>query len=192
MKQDVVEYMTDSFIDFKGVEHKIIACALSQTPETSEDGYDLCVGWTDESGTIDSDDTDYGKIYRVVTIGVAICNPIDAYDIEVGKKTAYNKALHDPKCPTIYTKSKGVASKTLVESFMKQEINFIKENPERVIKGYNQRKERFDRKENIRKEIKSLSEKELYVANLAQEGVDVVKCAELAKKAKIAGIGLNE
>ena len=30
MKQDVIEYMVDSFVDFKGEERKIVACALSQ------------------------------------------------------------------------------------------------------------------------------------------------------------------
>ena len=48
MKQDVAEYLIDSFIDFKGEEHKIVACALSQPIEKSEDGYKLAVGWVNE------------------------------------------------------------------------------------------------------------------------------------------------
>ena len=48
MKQDVAEYLIDSFVDFKGEEHKIVACALSQSPEESEDGCKLAVGWVNE------------------------------------------------------------------------------------------------------------------------------------------------
>ena len=45
MKQDVIEYMVDSFVDFKGEERKIVACAISQAAEVSEDDYVLAVGW---------------------------------------------------------------------------------------------------------------------------------------------------
>ena len=45
MKQDVIEYMVDSFVDFKGEERKIVACALSQAAEVSEDDCVLAVGW---------------------------------------------------------------------------------------------------------------------------------------------------
>ena len=48
MKQDVAEYLIDSFVDFKGEEHKIVACALSQSPEASEDGCKLAVGWVSD------------------------------------------------------------------------------------------------------------------------------------------------
>ena len=36
MKQDIAEFLVDSFIDYKGDEHKIVLCALSQTPESSD------------------------------------------------------------------------------------------------------------------------------------------------------------
>lgn len=192
MKQDVVEYMTDSFVDFNGVERKIVACALSQTPEPSDDGYNLCIGWTDAEGNTDIDDNDFAPVYRVVTVGIAVCNPVDKYDEEVGKKTAYNKALHDPKCPTIITKDKGVASRALVAAFMRQEVEFTKSNPERIIAGYNRKKERFDKREKIRKEFSKLSEAEQHIVQLAQSGVDILKYVELAKKAKAIGVDLHE
>lgn len=191
MKQDIVEYMIDSFVDFNGVERKIVACALSQSPET-DDEFELSVAWVNKFGNADITDPLFAKVYRMVTIGIAICNPSDTYDEELGKTRAYNKALNDPKCPTLFTKDKGVIGKILVKAFLKQEIEFTKENPERIIKGYNQKKEGFDKKEKIKNEIKNLTETERYVVNLAQEGVDIVKCAELAKKAKTVGIKLNE
>ena len=37
MKQDIAEFLVDSFIDYKGDEHKVVLCALSQTPEKNID-----------------------------------------------------------------------------------------------------------------------------------------------------------
>ena len=42
MKQDIATYLVDSFVDYAGKEHKIIACALSQTPEDSSHNLKVC------------------------------------------------------------------------------------------------------------------------------------------------------
>lgn len=194
MKQDVAEYLIDSFVDFKGEEHKIVACALSQSPEESEDGCKLAIGWVGEDDSyIDIYDPDYAEVCRVVSVGISVCHPTDTFDKERGKANAYNKALHDPKCPTIYTRDRGVASKTLVKAFLKQEVNFLKENPERIIKGYNQMKARFDKKQALKAKVEGLSDNEKLVVKLAmKEGVDVVGCVKLVEEAKAAGIEINE
>ena len=193
MKQDVAEYLIDSFVDFKGEEHKIVACALSQSPEESEDGCKLAVGWVGDDSYMDTYDQDYAEVYRVVSVGISVCHPTDTFDEERGKTNAYNKALHDPKCPTIYTKDKGVASKTLVKAFLKQEVNFLKENPERIIKGYNQMKTHFDKKQALKAKVEGLFDNEKLVVKLAmKEGVDVVGCVKLIEEAKAAGIEINE
>lgn len=183
MKQDVAEYLIDSFVDFKGEEHKIVACALSQSPEESEDGCKLAVGWVNEMDEfVCVDDPDYAEVCRVVSVGISVCHPTDTFDKERGKANAYNKALHDPKCPTIYTRDRGVASKTLVKAFLKQEVNFLKENPERIIKGYNQMKARFDKKQALKAKVEGLSDNEKLAM---KEGV-----VGLVEEA--AGIEINE
>lgn len=194
MKQDIVEYVVDSFIDFNGSEHKIVACALSQAAEKCEDGYKLSVGWANEdNGDICVDDPDFFDICRVVSVGISVCHPTDTFDLELGKKNAYNKALHDPKCSTIYTRDRGVAGKHLVKAFMEQEISYLKENPERYIKGYNKMKERFDNKEAIKSEIANLNEASRDAIRLAMDhGVDLTKCAKLIKRAKQAKIKIDE
>ena len=101
--------------------------------------------------------------------------------------------MHDPKCPTIYTRDRGIASKTLAKTFLKQEVNFLKENPERIIKGYDQMKARFDKKQALKARVEGLSDNEKLVMKLAmKEGVDVVGCVKLAEEAKAAGIEINE
>ena len=62
MKQDVIEYMVDSFVDFKGEERKIVACALSQAAEVSEDDCVLAVGWVAPDEYICTNDPDYARI----------------------------------------------------------------------------------------------------------------------------------
>ena len=194
MKQDVAEYLIDSFVDFKGEEHKIVACALSQSPEESEDGCKLAVGWANKKDEfICVDDPDYAEVCRVISVGISVCHPTDTFDEKRGKTNAYNKALHDPKCPTIYTKDRGVASRTLVKTFLQQEVNFLKENPERIIKGYNQTKDRFDKKQALKAKMESLSDNEKLVVKLAtKEGVDVVGCAKLVEEARAVGIKIDE
>ena len=193
MKQDVAEYLIDSFVDFKGEEHKIVACALSQSPEESEDGCKLAVGWVSDDSYVDTYDPDYAEICRVISVGISVCHPTDTFDKERGKTNAYNKALHDPECPTIYTRDRGIASKTLAKTFLKQEVNFLKENPERIIKGYDQMKARFDKKQALKARVEGLSDNEKLVMKLAmKEGVDVVGCVKLAEEAKAAGIEINE
>ena len=74
MKQDVAEYLIDSFVDFKGEEHKIVACALSQSPEGSEDGCKLAVGWVSDDSYVDTYDPDYAEICRVISVGISVCS----------------------------------------------------------------------------------------------------------------------
>lgn len=189
MTQNVVEYLIDSFIDFKGQEHKIVACALSQVPEA--DDYTLSIGWVNPmTNEMNYDST---EICRKVSIGISVCHPTDKFDEEMGKTKAYNKALHDPKCSTIYTSSRGVISKALVQTFLEQEIKFLKENPDRIIKGYSQEKAKFDKKQTLENRIKNLSTKERLIIELATtENVDVQSCLDLIKEAKKVGIKINE
>lgn len=193
MTQNVVEYLIDSFIDFKGQEHKIVACALSQVPEPYDDYYVLSIGRLNTMTNEMDYDSGFTEICRKVSIGISICHPTDKFNEETGKTKAYNKALHDPKCSTIYTSSRGVISKALVQTLLKQEIEFLKENPDRIIKGYSQEKAKFDKKQTLKNKIKNLSTKERLVIDLAtKENVNVQGCLDLIKEAKKAGIKINE
>ena len=179
MKNEIVEYKIDSFVDYKGLEHKIVLCALSFTPESNEFDDVFSVGWKD----VDGYTVDYAAVKRVLSIGVSVCNPEDKFDEETGKKYAYNKAKHDSKSQKLFTSSKGVINKTLVNAFLEQEMNFIKENPEKVIKGYNDSKARYEKKNNLLKEYNALTEEERSIVSMAMEG-NLDKYVNIAGKLK--------
>ena len=180
MKQDVAEFLTDSFIDYKGDTHQVVLCALSQSPE-STDGDNLMVAWSDGE-TIDESADICHDVFRIVSLGMAICCPADkkVFSEEIGRKIAQNRA--EKEVPKFVSLFPGVVNTTLVRAFLKQEMEFIKKNPEQFITGYAEAKARYEKKLNLDKTIKNLTEKEVVVVNAAIEGVDIIKCAKLARQ----------
>lgn len=180
MKQDVAEYLVDSFVDFKGDVHQVVLCALSQSPE-SIDSDNLMVAWSDGETVDDSADI-FHDVFRMVSLGIAICCPADkkVFSEEIGKKIALNRAEKEvPKFVSIFP---GVVNTTLVRAFLSQEMEFIKKNPEQFIVGYAEAKERYDKKVNFDKTIQNLSEAEATIVEHAMKGVDILKCAKLARQ----------
>lgn len=185
MKQDVVKYLHDSFVDFKGQTHDVVICALSTTPESDLDHeYKTC--WVNKCELLED-----SLIVRMVTLGISVCNPEDKFDLERGKRNAYNRALNDSNCPTIFANLNGIINDSLVDAFMKQEMGYILDNPERVIKGYNDAKKRWEANSQKRlndkikalEEIKHLTSEELVVLNALKQNVDIDKCKRLVKYA---------
>lgn len=180
MKQDIAEYLVDSFVDFKGDLHQVVLCALSQSPE-SIDSDSLMVAWSDGETVDDSADI-YHDVFRMVSLGIAICCPADkkAFSEEIGKKIALNRA--EKEVPKFVSLFPGVVNTTLVRAFLRQEMEFIKKNPEQFIVGYAEAKERYDKKVNFDKTIQNLSEVEATIVEHAMKGVDILKCAKLARQ----------
>lgn len=180
MKQDIAEYLVDSFVDFKGDVHQVVLCALSQSPE-SIDSDNLMVAWSDGE-TVDESADIFHDVFRMVSLGIAICCPADkkVFSEEIGKKIALNRAEKEiPKFVSIFP---GVVNTTLVRAFLSQEMEFIKKNPEQFIVGYAEAKERYDKKINFEKTIQNLSETEASIVEHAIRGVDILKCAKLARQ----------
>lgn len=180
MKQNIVEYKVFSFIDFKGLEHKVVACAISNTPEPIDDGYgELAISYIKYCypETVQC-------VERIVSIGYSICNPEDTFDENKGKSIAYHKALNNLSKPILCSPVKGVINKTLVKALLDQEVKFVSENPERVIKGYNDSKARYEKRKKTEEEYNSLNENERNIVNMAVEGTDLSKYSDLANKLK--------
>lgn len=177
MKQDIAAYLVDSFTDFLGKEHKIVACALSHSPSSNV----TIKTMHDPEETIDYSEKD---VYRTVAIGIAVCNPTDTFDVEVGKRIAYYKAANKTDIPRIYVTDKGIITKELVETFLKQQVRFCKENPELLIPGYNQAKTAHEQKVALCKEVENLTPNEKVIFDLAVSGFDFSKYIKLAKSLK--------
>lgn len=178
MKQDITTYLVDSFIDYKGDEHKIVACALSQSP--LESSYKLRIGWADKNNYLDIEDHLFQEVYRMVTVGIAICNPADEFDLEKGKRSAFHKAANIESLPRIYAPCKGVITKDLVDTFLKQQVQFFKEHPETLIEGYKEAEQAYNDLESAKAAIANLDETEKEIFNLAVKGYNFAPYVRLA------------
>lgn len=180
MKQDIAEYLVDSFIDYKGEQHQVVLCALSCTPENI-DGDDLMVVWSDGDTVDDSADICH-NVYRSVSLGYAICCPVDkkVFSEEIGKRIAKNRA--EKEVPKFVSLEPGVVNSTLIRAFLHQEMEFIKKHPEKFIKGYEEAKERYYKRVNLDKDVKNLSAIEACVVDAAMQGIDILRCAKLARQ----------
>lgn len=156
MKQDIAEFLIDSFIDFKGLEHKVVICALTQSPES--ESHELTVGWVDVEGMVDEEDELCVPVKRCLAIGVSICNPCDKFDEELGKKIARSKA--EKSIPVLVSTEYGVMNKTLVTAYLKQEMEFLKKNPGKFIKGYAESEKKFFEMRELSNEVANLNSEE--------------------------------
>ena len=75
MKNDIISYELGSFIDFKGNERMVIACAVSQSVNNT-DKTQFTANWSNH-------DSDPILIVRVISIGIAVYNSEDEFDIEI-------------------------------------------------------------------------------------------------------------
>jgi hypothetical protein len=139
------------------------------------------VAWSDGE-TVDESADIYHDVYRTVRLGIAICCPADkkVFSEEIGKKIALNRA--EKEVPKFVSLFPGVVNTTLVRAFLRQEMEFIKKNPEQFIVGYAEAKERYNKKVNFEKTIENLSEAEATIVEHAMKGVDILKCAKLARQ----------
>jgi hypothetical protein len=181
MKQDIAEFLVDSFIDYKGDEHKVVLCALSQTPEKSIDDDNLMVVWSNGYDVDETADICH-EVLRTVSLGIAICCPADkkAFSEEIGKKIALNRA--EKSIPKFVSLEPGVVNTTVVRAFLEQEMTFVKRCPEKFIKGYDEAKAHYNKKLNLDKTVKNLSPEEAEVVEFAMNGIDILKCAKLARQ----------
>lgn len=178
MKRDIETYRISKFTDYKGDSHSVVICAISQTPETISSN--LIVGWTDDGCEFDYNRDPYCDIVRTVSVGISICHPADKFDEEIGKRIARNKALE--AIPVLYATEKGIINRLLVEGLIQQELEFLKRNPGKYIKGYDEAQEKYKTANKLKKELDNLSNDEASVIEAILNGINLDKCIQLAKK----------
>lgn len=146
--KEIVTYKYDSFIDYKGQEHKIIVCAVSRRVNA-----DICldnvVGYI---GGV------YRDIPKILSFGVAICNPTDQYNQTQGEKMAYGRAINysNDNCPTLLSSHAGFFNDTTVKAIMDNYIEYIKRDPGSVINGYDAAKKKYIEEKELKEDISKM------------------------------------
>lgn len=172
MKQNIAEYYMDSFIDFKNLEHKIVACAISHV---LNDGDEYI------KDTINNNEV---PIPKVVSLGIAICNPDDNYSKIVGKRMAYNKAINNLSNPVLYAPNLGIINSTLIKGLLKQEVNYIKNNPGLMIKGYNDSEKKYNSIQALKEEYNNMDSIDKQIIDKILNGANLDKYIKISKALK--------
>ena len=149
MKEKIVTVVSE-FTDFRGIIHKFVVAAVSTKVEAEVEIYN------------DSEVAEWIPTEKEVKLGVAICNPTDTFDEEKGKMIAINKARNSSDY-ALYATLPGMINTVVVNALVAQEIAFIKNNPARVITGYIEEKEKFEKRHEFVKKLAELTEEEKVV-----------------------------
>lgn len=146
MKEKIVTVISE-FTDFRGKVHKFVVAAVSMPVDAEIEIYG------------DSEVIDWTSAEKAVKLGVAVCNPVDEYSEEKGKMIAINKARNSSDY-ALYATLPGMINTAVVNALVAQEVEFIKNNPARVIPGYLDEKEKFEKRQEFAKKLAELTEEE--------------------------------
>ena len=160
MKKEIANYKLGQFVDFKGVERLIVACAVSMPVKEG-----LTATWN-IPGVEDS-----FEIVRAISIGIAIYNPEDEFNLTFGKEQAYKKALAGDPC--WFIGKGGVVTKECIDALLTEKIDHFTKNPEIVIKDYNANKAKYEEIQKEKEYIQNASPEEQAILTLMSKGVDV-------------------
>lgn len=157
MKQ-YTEIIKDSFVDFAGNPHYFTIVAISIP--------------TDGEVTIYNDNPYYDgcpyNITKGLKIGISICNPDDEYDEELGEQKAIKKALKSDFA--IVTSNSGLVSTPMVQAILHKEAEYLKNNPEKYIKGYKTAKLRWEEDKKMEELNNSFSDSEKKIVDAVKNG----------------------
>lgn len=166
MNKEIVSYELGSFVDFKGVERLVVACAYSQPVA---DG--LTASWEIGNSRF--------RIIRALSVGIAVYNPEDNFSLEQGKAIALERAKKE--CPSIFTLKGGVINEEVTSAVLKKAIKKFAEHPEDLIANYKEAESKYKEIKESTEFVDTCSEDETAVIDMMANGVDV---ENIVKKAK--------
>ena len=127
----------DSFKDFKGVEHKFTVALVIEHIENAPKN----------------------KI-RLAT-GVSVCCEKDEWNEETGKMISANRAsAKHPESVYSSALAKSLLTDEVIQDALTKEADFVRENPGVFIKGYDQAKKRYLRRQKAEKLWVEMTEEE--------------------------------
>lgn len=115
MKTNKVETLTDFFVNpATGKTHYVVLAAVSKILNNGE--------WV-----VNSFD-DVTPVSKSLTIGISICNPIDAFNEKIGKKIAIGRAIKK-EVADFYAVDPGMIYTDMAKILLERKMKFIKDNP---------------------------------------------------------------
>jgi len=174
--KEIATYCYGSFNDYKGQEHKIIVCALSQRANCENSVETDMVRIYNDANDEWGDESDVAKI---LSFGVAICNPIDSYNQEHGEMIAYNRAKKYGDCPLLTSSRAGFFNTATVTAIANNYIDYIQRDPGSVIPGYDRAKAKFFEEQDLKNDVSKMSEEDKnkvkILAKCAPENIEYAK-----------------
>lgn len=176
--KEIVTYRYGSFNDYKGQEHKFIVCAVSQHVNDEKDYFNAAT-----LGVCFNKDNpfyDYNiAVSKMLTFGVAVCNPIDAYNESHGEVIAYNKAKSKNPFNVIVSQRPGAINTSTVNTHLDDLVNYIAKEPNCIIPGYNEARKKFfeerDLKDDVNKMDDTTKNKIKILADSTPESIEYAK-----------------
>ena len=146
MNNEIV--LKDKFVDYAGNIHQFVIAGI-KIPLDGE--------------VEDPDDPDCICIVNyALSIGVAICNPVDEFDEKIGTLKALGRAYKH--VPIIYAQYSGQLGDSVINAVLQQEIEYIKQHPEKYIGGYLDAKDKYLQEQKLKKIESNLTDIEKVVA----------------------------
>lgn len=149
----------DQFIDYAGKTHHFVIAAISENFKEGE-----CPDIVNVEGF----HTEVlGSVIKGVKIGIALCNPEDEYNEKAGICRALARAENADYA--LLSNSRGYINEKVVEALLVSEANYIKNNPERYIKGYAEMQARYLKNKEMEDIHNNFTEVERIVVEKIQE-----------------------
>lgn len=169
-----IETITSEFVDYKGEKHYFIIAAISQNfpkflnidknSNNVKIGNDRTPVFYEVNEYIEGyGTTEYSiSITKSLRIGISICNPVDKFNKSIGKAKAIARARMSD--PVLFVKNAGLINSKVVRALLEQESEYLKNNPELLIKGYKESKLRYERNHQMENLEKSFTPVERDIA----------------------------
>ena len=143
--EDSAKFINDSFVDFAGKTHYFTVVATS----TNTKGTYIV---NEESGYC------FPPVEIEIHLGVSICNPEDPFDGYKGITKATKRADNSPAI--LYITKKCYGTNGLIDALLKREAEYIKKNPGKYIKGYDEARIRYFKRKRMEDIENNLSDLE--------------------------------
>lgn len=175
-----IETRNDSFVDYAGQTHYFTMVAISkELPKKTSDFKDIknfegCeeVYYEVSEYIEDYGTNDYlGSVTKVLHLGVAICNPTEEFDERKGIEKAIARARNSK--PALYSTNLGTINGKVVKALLEQECEFLKQNPGKYIKGYDESRKTYERKIKMNKMFNAFTDFELKVAEALENNPNI-------------------